>query len=250
MGGGVLAPFFWLTFKAFFKRVNFWVLVSVCAVFIILAYFYDLFGLGEPSTLFAETYAAVALLYALLAPLFCVGDILEWEVRQEATALLWIRPAGVLSTVVGRTLGIVVGTNLGLVVLVAVFHITASVGKSYVPPATYLVFPVCLAASLSSSSLVYMLAGRIGFVATAAALFALLTASNIIPVLSRSPFAYAFSLFLPNFHIVNLQSLIASTAIPSLKMVLLCFLHHLLYAAFLTTVSVLLCRLHKPAEQR
>ena len=246
-----MAPFFWLSFKAYIKRINFWILVGVCCALIVLAYFYDLFGLGEPSTLFAETYAAVALLYVLVAPLFCAADVLEWEVQSGAAGLMRIRPAGIIATVAGRTAGIVAGTAAGLLILVAVFHITALLGKAYVPSATYAVPAVCVMAALTSSSLVYILAPRLGFIATAAAIFAIFSTANIIPASSTSQTTRLLIGLLPNFHLTNLQAMIATGITPPAGFLLFCLLHHLLYALFLSTVSALLLgRLHKPAKER
>ena len=245
-----MAAFFWLAFKAFLKRVNFWVLVGVCSAFIVLAYLYDLFGFGEPSTLFAETYAAVALLYVLAAPLFCAADILEWERRAGASDLLAVRPTGVVAQVAGRVLGIVVGSVVGLAILAAVFHITAFFGDAFVPSAAYFVVLPCIAVLFTTASLVQLFAPRVGFVATAAVLFLLFSASNML-AFSESALAKRLAGLIPNFHIANLQAMIAADISPSWKTILLCFAHHLLYGLFIGAVTAqLLRRRYEPAEER
>jgi len=245
-----VAPFFWLAVKGVLKRVNFWVLVGVCGAFIVLAYFYDLFGFGEPSTLFAETYAAVALLYVLVAPLFCAADVLEWERRAGASDLLAVRPTRAVAQVAGRVLGIVVGSLVGLAILAAVFHITAALGDAFVPRAAYFVAVPCFAVLFTTASLVQLSAPRAGFVATAAILFLLFSASNML-TFSESTLAKRLAGLVPNFHIANLQAMIAADLSPSLRMLLFCFLHHLLYGLFLGALAAgLLRRLHEPAKKR
>ncbi|RKY15889.1 MAG: hypothetical protein DRP63_06330 [Planctomycetota bacterium] len=245
-----MAPFFWLAVEAFLKRFNFWILVGVCAAFIVLAYFYDLFGFGEPSTLFAETYAAIALLYVLVAPLFCAADVLEWERRAGASDLLVVRPTRAIAQVAGRVLGIVIGSLIGLAILAAVFHITALLGDAFVPKAAYSVVLPCSAVLFTTASLVQLSAPRAGFVTTAAILFLLFSASNML-AFSESTLAKRLAGIIPNFHIANLQAMIAANLSPPTAMLLFCLLHHLLYGLFLCAVAVgLLRRLNEPAKKR
>jgi len=226
-----LVPFLVLTVKAAYKRVNFWVLMAVVCALCVLAHFYDLFSLGEVSTLFPEVYAGLALLVVILAPVFCFGDHLEREAA-GAAALWRTRPVAPASLVFGVLVGTTLMTWAILAALAATFYVTSLLAGALTPAAAHLVLPLALPAAFCSCGLVLLLAPRVGLVATIVILLSIFAASHMIPYFSASsPHLLAVGALLPNFHVSNVQSLIAVGRLPSSAHLFAALLSPLLYAA-------------------